>query len=574
MEHQFDAIIIGAGLAGLRAAIEIGENASVAVLSKVFATRSHSGAAQGGIGAALANEEEDSWEWHMFDTVKGSDYLGDQDAIETMAKDAPRTIFELEHLGVPFNRTSEGKIAQRAFGGHTSGFGKAPVKRACFAADRTGRVILDTLWEQCLQRNTKFYDEFQVLSLMVEDRRCCGVVAYELATGELHTFYSKAVLLATGGAGKIFKTTSNAFASTGDGMALAYRAGAQLEDMEFVQFHPTGIYKLGILISEAARGEGGILLNKDGERFMERYAPIIKDLAPRDMVSRCILEEIRAGKGIDGQDYVHLDLTHLGEDVINNKLAEITGFARTYAGVDATKEPIPVQPTCHYMMGGIASDVDGRVTVDNDDTPFEGLFAAGECACVSVHGANRLGCNSLLDTLVFGRRSGMEINRYVQTVDFQKPAADFEKLAADAISSLMASNGKEKVGDIMAGMQEIMMENVSVFRMESPVTAALEKIRELKERYGQIALQDKGHCFNRDLLDALELGYMLDLAEVIAMGALHRKESRGAHFREDFPDRDDAKFLVHTLVRHTNKGPQISEKPVTITRFQPKERKY
>ncbi|MBE9520721.1 MAG: FAD-binding protein, partial [Proteobacteria bacterium] len=474
MEHQFDTIIIGAGLAGLRAAIEIGEDASVAVLSKVFATRSHSGAAQGGIGAALANEEEDNWEWHMFDTVKGSDYLGDQDAIETMVKDAPRTIFELEHLGVPFNRTSEGKIAQRAFGGHTSGFGKAPVKRACFAADRTGRVILDTLWEQCLQRNTKFYDEFQVLSLVVEDGRCCGAVAYELATGELHTFYSKAVLLATGGAGKIFKTTSNAFASTGDGMALAYRAGAPLEDMEFVQFHPTGIYKLGILISEAARGEGGILLNKDGERFMERYAPVIKDLAPRDMVSRCILEEIRAGRGIDGKDYVHLDLTHLGEDVINSKLAEITGFARTYAGVDATREPIPVQPTCHYMMGGIASNVDGRVTVDSDDTPFEGLFAAGECACVSVHGANRLGCNSLLDTLVFGRRSGMEIKRYVQSVDFQKPATDFEKMAAAKISGLMAAKGKEKISEIMAGMQEVMMEKVSVFRMESHLTEALD----------------------------------------------------------------------------------------------------
>ena len=574
MEHQFDAIIIGAGLAGLRAAIEIGENASVAVLSKVFATRSHSGAAQGGIGAALANEEEDSWEWHMFDTVKGSDYLGDQDAIETMAKDAPRTIFELEHLGVPFNRTSEGKIAQRAFGGHTSGFGKAPVKRACFAADRTGRVILDTLWEQCLQRNTKFYDEFQVLSLMVEDGRCRGVVAYELATGELHTFYSKAVLMATGGAGKVFKTTSNAFASTGDGMALAYRAGAQLEDMEFVQFHPTGIYKLGILISEAARGEGGILLNKDGERFMERYAPVIKDLAPRDMVSRCILEEIRAGKGIEGKDYVHLDLTHLGEDVINHKLAEITGFARTYAGVDATIEPIPVQPTCHYMMGGIASDVDGRVTVDPSGTPFEGLFAAGECACVSVHGANRLGCNSLLDTLVFGRRSGMEIARYVQGFDFQKPATDFEKAAADQIAGLMSASGKEKVGNIMAGMQEIMMDNVSVFRMEAPLTKALDKIKALKERYQMRALQDKGSCFNRDLLDALELGHMLDLAEVITMGALFRQESRGAHFREDFPERNDETFLVHTLVRHTDKGPQIFQKPVTITRFQPKERKY
>jgi succinate dehydrogenase / fumarate reductase flavoprotein subunit len=574
MEHQYDVIIIGAGLAGLRAAIEIGENASVAVLSKVFATRSHSGAAQGGIGAALANEEEDSWEWHMFDTVKGSDYLGDQDAIETMAKDAPRTIFELEHLGVPFNRTSEGKIAQRAFGGHTSDFGRAPVKRACFAADRTGRVILDTLWEQCLQRKTQFYDEFQVLSLMVEKGRCHGVVAYELATGELHTFYSKAVLLATGGAGKIFKTTSNAFASTGDGMGLAYRAGAQLEDMEFVQFHPTGIYKLGILISEAARGEGGILLNKDGERFMERYAPVIKDLAPRDMVSRCIMEEIRAGKGIDGGDYVHLDLTHLGEEVINSKLSEISGFARTYAGVDATREPIPVQPTCHYMMGGIATDVDGRVTIDSEDTPFEGLYAAGECACVSVHGANRLGCNSLLDTLVFGRRSGMEINRYVQGNELQKPEADFEKMAGDNIARLMASDGKEKIGDIMNRMQEVMMENVSVFRMESAMTEALEEIKALKDRYQMIALKDKGSCFNRDLLDALELGHMLDLAEVITMGALHRRESRGAHSREDFPERNDETCLVHTLVRYSDKGPQIFEKPVTITRFQPQERKY
>jgi len=574
MEHQFDVIIVGAGLAGLRAAIEIGENASVAVLSKVFATRSHSGAAQGGIGAALANEEEDNWEWHMFDTVKGSDYLGDQDAIEIMAKDAPRTVFELEHMGVPFNRTDEGKIAQRAFGGHTSGFGKAPVKRACFAADRTGRVILDTLWEQCLQRNTQFYDEFQVLSLMVENGRCYGVVAYELATGAYHTFYSKAVLLATGGAGKIFKTTSNAFASTGDGMALAYRAGASLEDMEFVQFHPTGIYKLGILISEAARGEGGILRNNDGERFMERYAPVIKDLAPRDMVSRCIMEEIRAGKGIDGKDYVHLDLTHLGKDVINSKLTEITGFARTYAGVDATREPIPVQPTCHYMMGGIASDVDGRVTIGKEDAPFGGLFAAGECACVSVHGANRLGCNSLLDTLVFGRRSGMEINRFVQSVDFQKPATDFGKTAASRISGLMQADGKEKVGDIMRRMQEVMMDNVSVFRMESSMTEALEKIKELKERYQDIALKDKGSCFNRDLLDALELGHMLDLAEVIVMGALYRQESRGAHSREDYPERNDETYLVHTLVRLTDKGPRIFNKPVTITRFQPKERKY
>ena len=574
MEHQFDAIVIGAGLAGLRAAIEIGEDSSVAVISKVFATRSHSGAAQGGIGAALANEEDDNWEWHMFDTVKGSDYLGDQDAIETMAKDAPRTIYELEHLGVPFNRTPEGKIAQRAFGGHTSNFGQAAVKRACFAADRTGRVILDTLWEQCLQRDIKFFNEYHVLSLIVEDGRCCGVIAYELATGQLHTFSSKAVLLATGGAGKIYKTTSNAFASTGDGMALAYRAGAPLEDMEFVQFHPTGIYKLGILISEAARGEGGILRNSDGERFMERYAPVIKDLAPRDMVSRCILEEVRAGKGIDGKDYVHLDLTHLGEAVINTKLAEITGFARTYAGVDATKEPIPVQPTCHYMMGGIATDVDGRVVLDADGTPFEGLYAAGECACVSVHGANRLGCNSLLDTLVFGRRSGIEISRFVQTADMPQASPDHAQKEAARISDWMSRDGTEKTGSVMARMQEVMMDNASVFRLETGLTEALENIRELQKSYRDISLQDKGSCFNRDLLDALELGHMLDLAEVIAMGALHREESRGAHCREDFPDRNDEKFLVHTLVRHTGAVPQIFEKGVTITRFQPKERKY
>jgi succinate dehydrogenase / fumarate reductase flavoprotein subunit len=574
MEHQFDAVIIGAGLAGLRAAIEIGADAGVAVISKVFATRSHSGAAQGGIGAALANEEDDNWEWHMFDTVKGSDYLGDQDAIETMAKDAPRTIYELEHLGVPFNRTGEGKIAQRAFGGHTSNFGKAVVKRACFAADRTGRVILDTLWEQSLQRDIKFFDEFHVLSLIMDNGRCCGVIAYELATGELHTFRSKAVLLAAGGAGKIFKTTSNAFASTGDGMALAYRAGAPMEDMEFVQFHPTGIYKLGILISEAARGEGGILRNSEGERFMERYAPVIKDLAPRDMVSRCILEEIRAGKGIGGKDYVHLDMTHLGEDVINTKLAEITGFARTYAGVDATKEPIPVQPTCHYMMGGIAADVDGRVILDSNGTPFEGLYAAGECACVSVHGANRLGCNSLLDTLVFGRRSGLEILSFVRTAEMPEASPDVARKAAARISDLMRGDGQESIGSIMGQMQEIMMEKVSVFRTADGLTEALEKIRELQDRYRNISLRDKGSCFNRDLLDALELGHMLDLAEVIAIGALYREESRGAHFREDFPARNDDKFLRHTMIRQTDDAPQIFEKNVTITRFQPQERKY
>ena len=525
MKHQYDIVIVGAGLAGLRAAVEIEGDVRVAVLSKVFATRSHSGAAQGGIGAALGNEEEDNWEWHMFDTVKGSDYLGDQDAIEILAKDAPRAIYELEHLGVPFNRTREGKIAQRAFGGHTRNFGEAPVKRACYAATRTGRVILDTLWEKCLQKGITFFNEFQVLSLIIHGGQCFGVVAYELATGKVHTFRSKAVLLATGGAGRIYKTTSNAFASTGDGMALAYRAGAPLEDMEFVQFHPTGLYKLGILISEAARGEGAILRNRDGERFMERYAPVIKDLAPRDMISRCMLEEIRAGRGIEGKDYLNLDLTHL--------------------------------------------DVDG------EGTPFSGLYAAGECACVSVHGANRLGCNALLDLLVFGRRAGSEMGRFILSVRQPKRLPNQERKDRDRISALMGRKGTERSVHLRTEMEEVMMEKVSVFRHKKTLTEALGKIRELKERYNQISVQDKGTNFNRDLLDAIELGNMLDLAEVIAFGALHREESRGAHSREDFPARDDQNFLSHSMFRYdAREGPLFFSKPVKVTRFEPKERTY
>ncbi len=575
MEHSVDVVIVGAGLAGLRAAIELGNDSKVAVISKVFATRSHSGAAQGGIGAALGNEEDDNWEWHMFDTVKGSDYLGDQDAIEIMAKDAPRTLIELEHMGVPFNRTPEGRIAQRAFGGHTRNFGQAPIKRACYAADRTGRVILDTLWEKALQQGIRFFDEYLLLDLIVYDGRCGGVVACELATGDIHVFHSKAVLLATGGAGRIFKTTSNAMASTGDGMAIAYRRGALLEDMEFVQFHPTGIYKLGILISEAARGEGGILRNRHGERFMERYAPTIKDLAPRDMVSRCILEEIRAGRGIDGKDYVHLDLTHLGEEVIGRKLVEIIEFAKTYGGVDARKEPIPVQPTCHYMMGGIAADADGRVLAGEAGAHMPGLYAAGECACVSVHGANRLGCNSLLDILVFGRRSGKEIRNYVQSVAMSPPPEGLHDTYRRRIRQLLDNGGNESYGSIQEAMRAVMMDKVSVFRTEKGLTEALESIRELKSRYAHIAVADKGRRFNRELFDVLEVGYMLDLAEVIVLGALFRKESRGAHSREDYPHRDDQHFLVHTLVRQdSEKGPQIFTKPVAITRFQPKERKY
>ncbi len=511
----------------------------------------------------------------MFDTVKGSDYLGDQDAIEIMTQDAPRTLIELEHMGVPFNRTPDGKIAQRAFGGHTRAFGKAPIKRACYAADRTGRVILDTLWEKCLQLGIQFFHEFQLMDLIVDQGRCRGVIAYELATGAIHVFNSRAVLLATGGAGKIYKTTSNALASTGDGMAIAFRAGATLEDMEFVQFHPTGIYKMGILISEAARGEGGILRNRNGERFMERYAPTIKDLAPRDMVSRCILEEIRAGRGIEGKDYVHLDLTHLGEEVIEKKLMEITGFARTYVGVDARKEPIPVQPTCHYMMGGIAADADGHVVLDEKGTVFSGLYAAGECACVSVHGANRLGCNSLLDILVFGRRSGKAIRKFLQTAAPPRNPSGLAAAHRKVIQGLFSKSGGTSYGPILDGLRAVMMDKVSVFRTETGLQEALEVIQRLQEEYGRISISDKGSVFNRELLDVLELGYMLDLAEVITVSALSRKESRGAHSREDFPARNDGAFLVHTLVRlDEGRRPQVFTKPVVITRFQPQERKY
>lgn len=575
MDQRYDVIIVGAGLAGLRAALELGDSARVAVVTKVFATRSHSGAAQGGIGAAIGNEEQDSWQWHMFDTVKGSDYLGDQDAIELMAKDAPRVVYELEHMGVPFNRTAEGKIAQRAFGGHTSDFGAAAVKRACFAADRTGRVILDTLWEKCLQRGIQFFHEYHIVSLLVDEGRCCGVVAYELAGGRIHVLHSKALMLATGGAGKIYKTTSNAMASTGDGMALAYGAGAPLQDMEFVQFHPTGIYKLGILISEAARGEGGVLRNSAGERFMERYAPVIKDLAPRDMVSRCILEEVRAGRGIDGKDYVHLDLTHLGDEVLGVKLSEIIGFARTYSGVDAKKEPIPVQPTCHYMMGGIAADALGHVVIDGRGTPFDGLFAAGECACVSVHGANRLGCNSLLDTLVFGRRAGKTMARYVQGKAQPKISKKIGKAAADRVMRAVGRSGKERIGDIQGQMQELMMVNVSVFRRQGDLEQTLTALDSLQARYRDVGLTDGGKIFNREVMDYFELDHMLNLARAITLGALWRQESRGAHFREDFPKRDDDRFLAHSMVALDDGGrPKLFTRPVTITRFEPKVRTY
>lgn len=574
MVHQYDAIIIGAGGAGLMAALNSAEAGRVAVLSKLYPTRSHTGAAQGGIGAALGNVEEDSWEWHMFDTVKGSDYLGDQDAIEVLCREAIDTVYELEHMGLPFNRTPEGKIDQRPFGGHTKQFGKAPVKRACFAADRTGHMILQTLYQKCIQRGVSFYDEFQVVDLIINYGVCVGVVAYEMDTGELHIFHSKAVLFATGGFGRIFKVTSNALALTGDGVAIAYRNGIPLEDMEFFQFHPTGIHRMGILITEGARGEGGILLNKDGERFMQRYAPTLLDLAPRDMISRAIYQEVAEGRGINGEDYVHLDLRHLGADVIENKLPDITDFVRTYLGIDPVNELIPVQPTAHYAMGGIPTNVDGQVVLDENNTPMPGFYAAGECACVSVHGANRLGTNSLVDIVVFGRRAGRHMAQSVKQMDFHPLPPDPAARVRDEIEKIRNSNGKFRVAEIRDRLREEMMARVGVFREEGLMSEMQGSLQELKEQYQHIKIDDKGKRWNTDLLEALELGYGLDIAETVIASALARKESRGAHSRNDYPNRDDENFLAHTLAFKTDNGPELRYKPVVITRFQPQERKY
>lgn len=574
MHFQHDALIVGSGLAGLRAAIEVAGAGDVAIISKVFPTRSHSGAAQGGITAALGNEEEDRWEWHMFDTVKGGDYLGDQDAIEILAKDAPRAVYELEHMGVPFSRNEKGMIAQRAFGGHTRDYGKAPVRRACYAADRTGRVTMDTLYEQCLRGNVRFYPEFYALSLAMDAGGCRGVIAYELSTGEIHTLQAKAVLFTTGGNGQIFRTTSNGFANTGDGIAIAYRSGIPLEDMEFVQFHPTGIHGLGVLVSEAARGEGGILRNGKGEPFMERYAPTVKDLAPRDIVSRAIITEVREGRGIDGQDYIYLDLTHLGRERIQERLWEIASFSRIYVGVDPAEASIPVQPTCHYLMGGIPTDSWGRVLADGKVTHLQGFYAAGECACVSIHGANRLGCNSLLDLIVFGRRVGKEISSFIQSHSHEPFPRDSGEEVKGRVERVLSSKGKERLHSIRERMKETMMNCCSVFRNEKGLGRALNEIKDLKERYRDVGLSNRGRRFNYELMEAFELEYMVIQAEVILAGALSRAESRGAHFREDFPHRDDVHWLKHTLVMSTPEGLKIAFKPVTTTLYRPEPRAY
>ena len=578
MIHKYDVVIVGAGGAGLQSAIEIPTESSCAVLTKVFPTRSHTGTAQGGVSAALGNEEEDSWEWHAFDTVKGGDYLGDQDAIETMCKDAIRAIIKLEHMGMPFNRTPEGKIAQRMFGGHTANFGEKAVKRACYSADRTGHVMLQTLYEQCIKNDVKFFNEFHVMDLIIKDGVCSGLVAIEIKTGETHIFHAKAVMFATGGYGRVFQITSNAMAGTGDGFEMAYRNGVPLEDMEFVQFHPTGLWKMGILVSEAARGEGGILRNKDGERFMERYAPSIKDLAPRDMVSRAIFTEIKEGRGIeapDGSFYVGLDLTHLGKELIEEKLPEITGFAKTYLGVEANKEWIPVQPTTHYAMGGIPTTIDAEVIIDENNTTMPGFYAAGECACVSVHGANRLGTNSLLDIIVFGRRGGKKIAEFIVDTDFPKLPDDSSAWTRETIERIRSNDNNVKMIDVRSEMQNTMMETCSVFRVEDRMKEGLKKIKELQEKYLLVGIDDKSKGFNTDLLEVVELGSLLNTAETIITCAINRKESRGAHSREDYAKRDDTNWLKHSLIFGTSSStPDIRYKPVIIKQFEPKERVY
>ena len=588
-EHVFDVVIVGAGGAGMRAALESSQRAKTAVITKLYPTRSHTGAAQGGMAAALSNVEDDNAEWHTFDTIKGGDYLVDQDAAEILCTEAIDAVLDLEKMGLPFNRTPEGKVDQRRFGGHTRNHGEAAVRRACYAADRTGHMILQTLYQQCIKQEVEFFNEFYALDLILDgdpqaagedgEVSVSGVVAYSLASGEIHTFRAKSVIFATGGAGKVFKTTSNAHTLTGDGMGIALRAGIPLEDMEFFQFHPTGLAGLGILLSEAARGEGGILRNSEGERFMERYAPTIKDLAPRDMVARAMANEVREGRGCGpNKDYVLLDLTHLEPAHIDAKLPDITEFARTYLGVEPYTEPVPVFPTAHYAMGGIPTNVKGEVLRDNTHV-VKGLYAAGECACVSVHGANRLGTNSLLDINVFGRRAGIAAAEYANTTDAIPPLpADASARLEETVASLRATvggDGTERVAQLRRELQETMDMNVQVFRTAESLAEAHGVVKDLQERYKNIAIHDRGTRFNTDLLEAIELGFLLELSEVVIAGAEARKESRGGHYREDFPTRDDENFMQHTMAYKRADGTvDLDWKPVVVTRYQPMERKY
>ncbi len=589
--HTFDAVIVGAGGAGLMAALYASKGANVAVISKLYPTRSHTGAAQGGIGASLGNVNEDHWNWHAYDTVKGSDYLADQDAVDVLCKDAVEVVIELEHMGLPFDRLDNGRISQRRFGGHTDNNTNKPVERACHAADRTGHMILQTLYQQCLKNSVNFFDEYQVVDIIRVGDTIRGVVAVNVADGEFHIFHSKGVMFASGGWGRCWQVTSNAHSLTGDGAAICLRNGIPLQDMEFFQFHPTGIFKLGILITEGVRGEGGVLINSEGERFMKRYAPTIKDLASRDVVSRAIFLEVKAGRGINGKNYVHLDVTpptvnhyyeedgedrRIDEAYVQAKLPDIADFTRTYLGVDPVKEPMPVQPTAHYAMGGIPTDVDGRVLLDALKTPLPGLYAAGETACVSVHGANRLGTNSLTDLVVFGRRSGKHMAEYVKSAELLPLPDDAADQAMADFEMLRKSNGSTKPYQLREAMQELMTEKVGVFRVQENMDEAVDELRDLIQRWEtDLIVEDKGKIFNTDLLEAWELRNLLYLARVTARSAAERKESRGGHARDDFKERNDTDWLKHTLCYLQDDDElELDYKPVTLGRFEPKARVY
>ncbi len=593
--HQFEVIVVGAGGAGLMAGLYASKSAQTAVISKLYPTRSHTGAAQGGISAALGNYEEDKPEWHMYDTVKGSDYLGDQDAIEFMCNEAIDAVLELEHMGLPFDRTPDGRISQRPFGGHTNVETGKPVRRAAHAADRTGHMILQTLYQQCIKSNVTFFDEYQVVDFIMADGKASGIVAIELATGEMHTFHAKSIVFATGGHGRIFEVTSNAYAYTGDGAAILYRRGIPLEDMEFFQFHPTGIYKLGILITEGVRGEGGVWINGKGERFMPKYAPHVKDLASRDVVSRAIITEIKEGRGVDGKNYVYLDIRpetvnkfakedgrtnpdgspyNLTAETVLKKIPDIIDFCRVYLGVDPVTQMMPIQPTAHYTMGGIPTNKFGEVVVDDKGTTIPGLYAAGECACVSVHGANRLGTNSRLDIVVFGKHAGLKAAEYAKSAQWTNLPGDADSAARSDFEALRNGSGKVNAYDLSNEMKEVMFREVGIYRTEKDMQSALEKVREMQTRYKEIRVSDTGKIFNTELLNAWELGNMLAVAEVVALSALNRKESRGGHSREDYPERDDANWLKHSLVTRKNGKAEISYKPVVITKYQPKARVY
>ena len=567
---KHDVIIVGSGLAGMRAALELCKDLDVAILSKVYPTRSHSGAAQGGIAAALGNSEPDSWEEHLYDTVKGGDFLNDQDAVEEYVKAAPDVIYELEHFGCVFSRTPDGKIAQRSFGGHSK-------PRACFSADRTGHTILHALHEQLLKhsKSIKIYSEWYMHSLILDGDRCNGVVVSDIRTGAVEVMQARAVIFATGGYGRVFNITSNAFAGTADGVMAAFRAGIPLEDAEFVQYHPSGLYRQGILFSEAARGEGGYLLNGEGDRFMEQYAPARMELAPRDIVARAAQSEMDAGRGVDGKDIIHLDLRHLGEERIMERLPQIRQLGIDFIGVDCVKDPLPIQPTAHYSMGGIPTDKTGHVITDEQGTRVNGFFAAGECACVSVHGANRLGTNSLLDAVVFGELAGRSALAYANTVGHAKVNESHEKTKVlEQFENIFQKNGSESYNDIRDEMKTVMTENCGVFRDEDRLKVCIDTIQKLRERYKRGKVTDKGKVFNSEIYEIIELGNMLGMAEIIATAALARQESRGGHFRTDYPKRDDKNFLKHSLIYPKDGELEVKYKPVVITKHQPAERTY